>query len=620
MNSNIRILYLDALLQDAAKVQKVLNRTASKFLIKWVTNRIEFMDALAHFVPDIVLSEQDLPDITAIEALKLVRAKIPNSPFILITSSVSEEVAANLMETGVTDYILKDRLQRLPLAIRNGLDLSQVERQEEIHYTNTIQQERKYKALIENISDGIVMVNESGQFIYHSPSVSRITGFDNEDFTKFSILDLLPLSTKKEAHLLFADLIKFPGSPKQSTFQINHKDGHKIWIESSFKNLLHDNSVNAIIMNFRDITERKRYEQQRENSEAKLKTIFYNTKVAYVLIDSNFRVMSFNPLASIRYARELGVELSENFDFLPYLQENRDPTALLNFKQVLTGEKINYEIYFDQEDGGRCWYQVSMFPVSSDTQQILGLIIASEDITARKLSELEREKMTSDLLHHVKDLEQFAYIVSHNLRSPVVNIRGLANLLQDHTHLGESDFAKCLDGLGVAANKLDGVITDLNYILQTRREIDESKELVHFDSILDSIETSLEDQILKQEAKIIRDFEIREIFTLKSYLYSILVNLIGNALKYRRPEITPEIKISTSKVGENVIIIVSDNGLGIDLEKHGSKIFGLYKKFHQHIEGKGMGLYMVKTQVEILGGSISIESVLQKGTTFKITL
>jgi PAS domain S-box-containing protein len=620
MNPAIRILHLEDIRSDAEVIHLELIRSKLNYERLWVTNRKDFLDALTTFQPHVILSDHSLPDISSVEAFQLTKQMPHHIPFILVTATVSEEFAVSMIKEGVTDYVLKDRLQRLPQAIKNAIELANTELQEELHYQQIVSQERKFRALIENISDAIVMLDKNGEFIYQSASATRITGFSIEEFSTLNIIDFLPKPAKQEAKAFLKELLQNKGNRKQAIFRIKHKAGHHIWIESSFTNLLHDENINALIMNFRDITERKKAEQQRERSEAKLQTIFNNTKVAYVLIDSDFNVMSFNPLAKSRYKREIGVELEEKFNFLPYLKSLEDNNSLINFQNVLNGQKIQYEKAFVQADGVKCWYSVNMFPVTSQDEQTMGFIIASEDITDRKLSELDREKMTTDLLHHVKDLEQFAYIVSHNLRSPVANIRGLSNLLHEESGLSESDFLKCLDGLLEAANKLDDVITDLNFILQTRRDVDERKEVVNIETTLDSIETSLSEQLTKQKARIEKHLQVSEIFTLKSYIHSILINLIANAIKYRRPNTAPIITIKTERQGENIYISISDNGMGIDLEKHGAKLFGLYKKFHQHIEGKGMGLYMVKTQVEILGGTIEVKSTLNVGTCFTIRL
>jgi signal transduction histidine kinase len=124
-----------------------------------------------------------------------------------------------------------------------------------------------------------------------------------------------------------------------------------------------------------------------------------------------------------------------------------------------------------------------------------------------------------------------------------------------------------------------------------------------------------------EDVVIISDFSaVDEVLTLKSYLHSIFFNLISNSIKYRRHDVKPVIEIVSSKKENGIELLFRDNGLGIDMARKGEEIFGLYKRFHPHIEGKGVGLYMVKTQVETLGGRISLTSEVNKGTEFKILL
>jgi signal transduction histidine kinase len=117
--------------------------------------------------------------------------------------------------------------------------------------------------------------------------------------------------------------------------------------------------------------------------------------------------------------------------------------------------------------------------------------------------------------------------------------------------------------------------------------------------------------IKEQKVKFIIDFSAaNELLTLKSFMHSIFYNLISNSIKYRQPDLDPIIEIKSERSGNKFILIFTDNGIGIDLVKNKGQVFGLYKRFHSHVEGKGMGLFMVKTQVETLGGSISVESIV----------
>jgi signal transduction histidine kinase len=106
--------------------------------------------------------------------------------------------------------------------------------------------------------------------------------------------------------------------------------------------------------------------------------------------------------------------------------------------------------------------------------------------------------------------------------------------------------------------------------------------------------------------------------TIKSYIYSIFYNLTSNSIKFKQPGIPPIIEISSFLSENKIVLLFKDNGLGIDLNKKGNQVFGLYKRFHLDTEGKGIGLYMVKTQVESLGGTIFIHSNVNTGTEFRI--
>ncbi len=247
--------------------------------------------------------------------------------------------------------------------------------------------------------------------------------------------------------------------------------------------------------------------------------------------------------------------------------------------------------------------------------RIFGIV---KDITQRMQAEAEREKIVDDIIQRNKDLEQFAYIVSHNLRLPVANILGLTEVLKNEelTDLLKKEF---VSSIYYSAQKLDDVVKDLNHVLTVRREIDQRKEYVHFETLVDDIKGSISTIIDHSGAIVRTDFsEIDGMLTLKGYLYSVFYNLISNSIKYRNADIDLEVKICSYRSKGKIVLEFTDNGTGIDLEKNQENIFGLYKRFHQNVEGKGMGLYMVKSQIETLGGKISVTSKVNIGTTFRI--
>jgi PAS domain S-box-containing protein len=239
------------------------------------------------------------------------------------------------------------------------------------------------------------------------------------------------------------------------------------------------------------------------------------------------------------------------------------------------------------------------------------------DITDRIRVEEERKKLIDELTRQNQDLQQFAYITSHNLRAPIANIMGLVNLysLGNKPEINQ----QILANLGESARNLDAVVRDLSDLLVIRTRQKEEKQVVRFENVFGFIQQSISADIKASQARIQADFSrAPEVVCVRSYVQSILYNLLTNAMKYRSPDRALRIDVQTYREGDFICLAVKDNGLGIDLEKNRNKLFGMYKRFHKHVDGKGLGLHLVKTQIEAVGGSIAVESEKGKGSTFKV--
>jgi signal transduction histidine kinase len=287
---------------------------------------------------------------------------------------------------------------------------------------------------------------------------------------------------------------------------------------------------------------------------------------------------------------------------------------------VAAGQNAKYELSYTKSDGSVQWNDIRWLYVKNSDNQNWGFILANKDITESKIAALEREKITADLIQHNQDLEQFTYIISHNLRAPVANILGLSDMLKDH-ELDLDAKMEVLDRVSMSTKNIDAVIQDLNHILQAREMVNEKKEIVYFNDILEAIKTSIHNIVMSEHVQFKCSFnEADSIFTIRSYIYSIFYNLTSNSIKYRQPGVNPKITIHSQLVNDKIELRFKDNGKGIDLDKNADQLFGLYKRFDTTMEGKGMGLFMVKTQVEALGGTIKIKSKLGEGTEFVILL
>jgi len=226
----------------------------------------------------------------------------------------------------------------------------------------------------------------------------------------------------------------------------------------------------------------------------------------------------------------------------------------------------------------------------------------------------------AELVRQNNQLEQFGYIIAHNLRAPVARILGLTSIINSSDFNMPAD-QKVIERLEITSRELDTVIRDLNSILDIKKGINETLEHVDLTQRLEKVKDNLRDKIKESNTIINADFSARGIiYAIPAYLESILYNLISNAIKYRSDERSPLIDIHSFIEQSMICIVVEDNGIGIDLENQKEKLFNLYQRFHHHVEGKGMGLFLVKTQIEAMNGKIDVHSEVNVGTTFKIYL
>ncbi len=272
----------------------------------------------------------------------------------------------------------------------------------------------------------------------------------------------------------------------------------------------------------------------------------------------------------------------------------------------------------------RTWWAYTLYAIIFIT--LLILIIQWRTANLRKRQKeleqtiIEREKLTNDLVQRNKDLEQFAFIVSHNLRAPVANVIALSQEF-NNPEIPQEDRMEMLGGLASVVNRLDEVVMDMNEVLYIKRQINEQKVKVNLSKLLADIKDQLKDLIKDVDVEIKDDFKpTDELYTIKSYIYSIFYNLISNSIKFRQKGKRTLIEIISTITPERVILTFKDNGMGIDTEENKEKLFELYRRFHRHVEGKGVGLFMTKVQIETLGGTISIASRVNEGTTFTVEL
>lgn len=233
----------------------------------------------------------------------------------------------------------------------------------------------------------------------------------------------------------------------------------------------------------------------------------------------------------------------------------------------------------------------------------------------------EQDEIQKSLIEELSvqnnQLNDFSSIISHNLRAPAANITMIIETFDENAE--KEEVKTVFEMLRKVSQNLNETLNHLLDILSLKTTKEISIEKLNFEEVINKTLENLQGEILQKEAIITINCNQAPIIDYtKLYLESIFHNLISNALKYADPNRKPIITITTQKINNSISLAVEDNGLGIDLNKYGSKIFGMNKVFHHHPDAKGIGLFMTKMQVERFGGKITVKSEVNVGTIFTI--
>ncbi|MGB7785954.1 MAG: PAS domain-containing sensor histidine kinase [Salinimicrobium sp.] len=300
-----------------------------------------------------------------------------------------------------------------------------------------------------------------------------------------------------------------------------------------------------------------------------------------------------------------------------YASESHEQVENMFKKCSKYGIPFKVEIKMRSLHNREFWVRATGKPVYDNDQQIIGVRGVYQDIDEQKTHELNLQNSLDIIASQNSRLFNFAHIVSHQLRSHSSNLSLVAQLLKE-ARSPEDKLDLILNVENISEN-LETAINELNEVVTRQNDLKKERQQVKFKDALDVVIASTSSLIKRENAEIVAEFDkLNEINYISEYLESILLNLITNAIKYKHKGRRPVIYIQTYKEHGEAVLDLSDNGMGIDLDEHGDKMFGMYKTFHRHPEANGIGLFITKNQVETMGGSISVTSTVNVGTTFKI--
>ncbi len=489
------------------------------------------------------------------------------------------------------------------------------------------QSEEKYRAIVESAVFGIYQSTPAGRFLRVNPALARIYGYDSAQEIVESINDM-----SRQVYVDALDREQFLKSLQTDGFVTGfvarnyRKDGAIIWISSSAR-AVKDSKGNIEYFEgtVEDITEKQNLDQARRLSEERYRTIssvmsdyvFSNVQNEKGEIVLNWVAGAFEQISG--YTLD---EFNARGGWLSTVHPDDAEKDALDMDQLLRGEPVVSELRILHKDGSIRWVRNYAHPVwDAQNQKLIGIYGAVQEISEQKQIEREREDLIRELEAKNAELEEFTYTVSHDLKAPLITIRGFLGFLKQDAHSGnlermDADIARISD----ATEKMRLLLNDLLELSRVGRMMNDPVE-VDFKNLAFEARDILSLRAQERDIQLVVHDSLPKVYGDHQRLLQVLQNLIDNAVKFMGEQQHPEIEIGHVPSAQEgyASLFVRDNGMGIAPQYH-ERIFGLFNRLIPSIEGTGVGLALVKRIVEFHGGRVWVESEAGAGATFYFTL
>jgi len=477
--------------------------------------------------------------------------------------------------------------------------------------------------IIDLLPIGLIIQGKQAEMLGYNQMALELLGLSKEQFMGRTSYD-------KEWRCIHLDGTPYPGETHPVPLAIKCKqpildqvmgvyrptEEAFVWLNVNAVPVLTElGDLNFVICTFSNITKRIHLQKAQNETEQNLQQIFEFYPVPILLVDNETNRIH---LANKKLSELMGYTKEELIgkETVNFYENIQDRNEIVEEYQK-EGRINNREVRFVKKSGDAIDVLLSseLISLNGKLMKLSGFI----DISRRKKVEYSLNKSLQLVSDQNTRLLNFSYIVSHNLRSHAGNIKSIVRFLG----LSKTDEEKKLlmDNLRIVSENFENTMLHLNEIVQINSNVNIYLEDLNLFEYATKASEMLEALISNKAATILN--RIPDNFVIKynpAYLESILFNFLSNALKYSSPERRPEIHLDAFWEQDRPVLVCKDNGLGIDLEKNGPKLFGMYKTFHGNKDAKGIGLFMTRNQVEAMHGKIEVESELGKGSSFKIYL
>ncbi len=612
LSRKIKILHLEDLPSDAELVERALMKGGINFEKIIVDNKIDYENALDNFHPDIILSDHSLPSFDSIQALQIVKGRNLQIPFILITSTMTDEFAVTIMRGGADDYIIKDRLNRVPVAVISALEKFQLEKEKQTFLDKIAENEARFRALIEKSTDMIMLSTHEGIFIYGSPSVEKVFGYSQKEFLLKPARNFFHPEEIKEFLEKRAIIAETQGGSFSFQYRLRHKNGHWIWCEGTLTNFLHEPSIKAFVSNFRDISERKKTEFLLKKSEVFNKGILNSLSSHIAVIDFSGDIIAVNDSWN-RFAIEnsqtllntgVGTNYYDACEKAIFSNDEYAIQACQGMKDVMD-EKIKdfYLEYPCHSPSEQRWFGMRVIKFDSKEPMI---VVAHHNISERKKAEEEVLEVNLQL----KRLLYIAQTIKEEERKNVAREihdelgQQLTALKMDIAwilHKQNNPETKVVDKLNEMLNMNDGIINTVRRISSDLRPA-----IIDDLGLIATIEWKCADFQEKSKIKCCFTSTIKERMFSKNFsinVYRILQESLTNVIRHAEAS---KVDVSLSGNDKEIVLEIKDNGKGISKENLSNNT--------------KLGILGMKERAGLLKGKLTITSNENKGTYIKLIL
>ena len=475
---------------------------------------------------------------------------------------------------------------------------------------------KRFRSLVETTSDWIWEVDRNGVYTYASPKVEALLGYVPEEVIGKTPFDLMPAEEAERLTDLFQAFIDSRKSFQALENTNLHKDGRRVVLETSGVPIFDDSGEFVGYRGIdRDITERKRAQEEIRRAAQEWRTTFDSITDMVSIHDKDSKLLRVNKA----FANAFGAEPEELIGKACYevVHGTKKPWPECPMKQMLETKKPVVAEFFEPRLG--IYLEVSGSPILNEEGEFVAFVHVTKDITERKRMEEELKQTLAELERSNAELEEFAYVASHDLQEP---LRMVASYLQLIERRYKNRLDKDADEfIAFAVDGATRMQKMINKVLLYSRIGKQSKPLrpIDCEDILDQVVANLAASIQESGVIVTRD-PLPTVMANDALLIELFQNLIGNAVKFRGKKL-PGIHIKAEKKGSDWVFSVRDNGIGVD-PRHAERIFQIFQRLHgrNKYPGTGIGLAVCKKIVERFGGRIWVESETGKGSTFYFTI